>query len=246
MRLRTAVRTTHRWLALALAVQMAVWAASGVALSFLPDNLTRADASALPDFVPDLEARSYASPGGIIAQMGRATDIELKRSMGRVVYVARGPEGAAVFDARTSQRLSPLDEEAARLIAAQDFAGAEPIQRAVRTVDAQGLSAWRIEFGDRNRTSVHVSAHTGDILQRTNRYSKLHALFRGLHVMDVSGRGAADNALVKIMGLTALGFVLSGVGQIALRWRDGRYRLRRRSARKAPEHAAGDAADIPI
>lgn len=230
MRFRTSFRTAHRWLALALGLQIAAWVASGFALSLLPQSLIRGEASTLPDFTADLEARSYASPGGIIAQMGRATDVKLTARMGRIVYEARGPDGAALFDARTGARLSPLDEAAAQLIARQDFAGDEPIKGASRVMFEDRGPAWRIDFDDRHNTRLFVSTQTGEILARRNAYSRMYGFFHTLHVMDVSGRGNANNPLLQLMALTALGFVASGFCLIVLRVRDGRYRLRRPTA----------------
>lgn len=245
MRFRASIRTAHRWLALLLGLQIGVWAASGVALSFIPDALARGDASRLPDFTPDLEARSYASPGGVIAQMGRATEVRLTRSMGRVVYVAHGPEASALFDARSAERLSPLNEESARLIATQDFAGADEIRHARQMTMKGGATAWRIEFTDRNRTTLFVSAQTGEIISRQNRFSRLRGFFQGLHLMDYSGGADRYNPLLKLAGVTALAFALTGLGLIVLRWRDGRYRLPRSNVRPAAREdssATGQAA----
>jgi uncharacterized iron-regulated membrane protein len=240
MRLRASFRTAHRWLALLLGLQLAVWAASGVALSFIPDALARGDASRLPDFTPDLEARSYASPGGVIAQMGRATEVRLTRSMGRVVYVAHGPESSALFDARTAERLSPLTEQSARLIATQDFAGSDDIRHATQVTMKDGTPAWRIAFSDPNKTTLFVSAQTGEIAARQNRYSTLRGFFQGLHVMDYSGGGDRHNPLLQLAGVTSVAFALTGLGLIVLRWRDGRYRLPRTKPRlaAAPENPA--------
>lgn len=247
MRMRHSLRTAHRWLALILGVQMAIWAASGLALSFIPPALTRGETAALPDFQPDLEARSYASPGGIIAQMGRATDVTLMRRMGRFVYEAHGPDGSALFDARTAERLSPLNEEAARMIATQDFAGAESIVSAVRVDLRRGAPAWRVRFSDRNQTSVFVSVETGEILDRQNRYSSLYRFARTLHVFDVSGKGEGGNWLLRLMALSALGFSLTGIGLVLLRLRDGRFGfarlIRKKTIAPVPAPVGPPAAD---
>lgn len=239
------MRTAHRWLALALGLLFAIWAASGFALSLLPSALTRAETTSLPDFHPDLEARSYASPGGIIAQMGRATEVRLTRRMGRVVYEAHGPEGSALFDARTAERLSPLNEEAARLVASQDFAGSDQIFSATRVDFRRGEPAWRVHFADSDATRVFVSVETGAILARQNRYSAVYGFARSLHVLDLTGRGEGGNALLRLMGIAALGFSLTGVGLIVLRIKDGRYAFGRLLQRKKPSATAVAAQSPP-
>lgn len=227
MQFRSFVRTAHRWLALALGALFALWAASGFALAVIPKALTRGESAQILDVSPDLEARSYASPGGIIAQMGRVSEIKLKRGLGRVVYEAHGPDGAAVFDARTAERLSPINEDAARIIATQDFAGAEAIRRAQRAKAENGAAVWRVEFKDQRRTAIFVSIETGEVVGRRNSYSSLYGLFRSIHFLDFSGAGRSDNLLLKAMALLAFAFASTGLCLVALRLKDGRFGFRR-------------------
>lgn len=187
----TLARKIERGLAVFLVAAISVWAASGIVLSLIPHDLARGERDALTAFAPTLEARNYASPGGVIAQNDGVTELRLKPFLGRIVWEARRKDGAALFDARTAIRLSPLDEQSARMVAEHAFAGSETLTdlRRLEHGDATvgSVDVWRATFTDGLATRLYISAASGDVIGRRNRLS---AAYDGLQALYTpSGKG---------------------------------------------------------
>lgn len=222
-------------LAVALALFTGLWAASGVVLSLIPHDLARGERAALAAFAPALEARNYASPGGVIAQFDGVTELRLKRFLGRIVWEARGENGAALFDARTATRLSPLDEPTARMVAERAFAGSQAMTelRRLEHGDAQvgDRDVWRATFADGLATRVYVSAASGEVIERRNRLSWA---YDGLQVLYApSGKGGVTSIPPLLAAAAACAILLGANWATALI-------LRRRAVRPAskPETSA--------
>ncbi|MEL7487152.1 MAG: PepSY domain-containing protein [Pseudomonadota bacterium] len=218
----------HRWLALLLGVQVLLWMASGVVMTWFHIDLVRGEQNAAVQFDPELEARSYASPGRAIAQMDGVTEVTLRSFLGAPVYEVKAVSGRAIFDARTGARLSPLNEARAREIARGDYAGDAEIIALELLETAPGeyrgrYPVWRAEFDDRLSTRLYISPDTGKILARRNAVWRLHDFFWMLHIMDYGEREDFNNPLVRAASATGLAFAVSGLFLVVIRLRAGRY-----------------------
>lgn len=161
------MKTARRGLGALLALEMAWWGVTGALSAWSAAADADQQRLTLPTYARPLEARNYASPGGIIAQMGEVDTLRLAYFLDRPAYVAYGPHADGLFDARTAERLSPLSSATAETIAARAFAGSDRLKRSVRTtfhVRSREVPAWRVEFGDPVRTFVIVGAETGEVL----------------------------------------------------------------------------------
>ncbi|MDX2416141.1 MAG: 2Fe-2S iron-sulfur cluster-binding protein, partial [Xanthomonadales bacterium] len=69
---------------------------------------------------------------------------------------------------------------------------------------------WRVHFSDRANTAIYISASTGEILERRNRYWRVRDFFWMLHIMDYSGRKNFNNSLVISIALIAIWLGISG------------------------------------
>ena len=203
------LRSAQRVLVGALALSVALWAGAGILLSLVPRDLADGDRLKLADFDPALEARNYASPGGVIAQFEGVSELRLKRFLGGVVWEATGDKGAALFDARTARRLTPLDENAARAVAERDFSGAAALAEIRRLERGDAVigdtDVWRVTFKDGVTTRVYVSASTGEVLDRRNRLSPVYDVLHGLYAP--SGKGGLSGfppLLLLAVGATLL------------------------------------------
>lgn len=227
MRIQRFVSTAHNWLGLSLGLQVLLWMLSGAVMSLYDIDLVRGRTNALNAYPPELDTRSYASIGGVIAQTAGATEVTLKHFMGRQVYSVAGVSGAALFDARTAERLSPLNEDLARAVARQDFIGDGAIVRAELLTEPPrecGCEApvWRMTFSDRLATRLYVSQSTGEIEARRNSIWRLYDFFWMLHIMDYKERVNFNHAL--LIGASALALGLAATGFWLLFYR---VRLRR-------------------
>jgi uncharacterized iron-regulated membrane protein len=232
------VRSVHNWVGLLLGLQVLLWMASGAVMSLYDIDLVRGRTNAISEFAPELQARGYASPGGIIARAPWATELTLKFHMGRPVYLASGSGRAALFDADNASPISPLKEADARAVAQRDFIGTGDIARAELLKEAPRECGckppvWRVSFDDRLSTRLYVSPQSGEIEARRNSVWRLYDFFWMLHIMDYKEREDFNNPLVKTASITGLIFALTGVYLVILRLAKGQYRVAGRGAAAA-------------
>ncbi|PQA85624.1 PepSY domain-containing protein [Hyphococcus luteus] len=230
MKLKTWIQRIHLWAGLVFGVQVLLWMASGVVMSWFPIELVRGETSAYTAPLRPLAAETYASPGGVIAQVDGATSVELTRFLGRPVYVTRGPGEAAtaIFDASSGDRLTPLSEKDARRVARRDYVGEGEIDRAALVSfppqEYRGETpVWRIDFDDKRHTRLYISPDTGEVRARRNDIWRLYDFFWMLHIMDYEDRKDFNNPLIMTASAAGLVFALSGIVIVILRLMRGRY-----------------------
>ena len=229
-RVQRIMSAAHNWLALLLGVQVLLWMLSGAVMSLYDIELVRGRTNALTTYPVELDAVGYASIGGVIAQSPGATEVRLTHFMRRQVYVVAGRSGAALFDAQTAKKLSPLKEDAARAAAKQDFVGdgeivaARLLSEAPRECGCEP-PVWRVDFSDGLKTRIYVSPATGEIEARRNSIWRLYDFFWMLHIMDYESREDFNNPLVRILAVTGTLFAVTGIWLAAARLLRGQYRL---------------------
>lgn len=238
-------RSAHRWLGLVLAIQVLLWMASGAVMSWFDIAMVRGETNAVRSFAPELDLRSYANPGGVIARAPGATRIELRSFLERPVYEADGPNGLALFDAETGERISPISEDLARRVAQRDFIGEGAIV-ALELMHAPpheyrgSTPVWRASFDDRLKTRLYISPETGEIVARRNMIWRIYDFFWMLHIMDYKERTDFNNPLVKSAAITGFLFALTGIYLVILDLMRGRYLPRSGQRRFADRSAAAD------
>jgi len=245
MTIRALVQRIHLWSGLILGVQVFLWMASGLVMSWLPLEDVRGETTAFVAPLPPLDAQTYASPGGVIAQSDGATRLELTHFLGKAVYIAYGPDGAtAMYDASSGEKLTPLKEKPVRDVARRDFVGeGEIVKAALLAFPPKEYSketpVWRVDFNDKRHTRLYISQNTGEVLSRRNDTWRFYDFFWMLHIMDYEERDDTNNILLMIASLTGTIFALSGVIIVIYRLRRGRYRndvlLVARGGKKASE-----------
>lgn len=229
MPIKRITQLLHRWLGLLLGAQVLLWALSGVIMSWFPIELVHGETATLEDYPLSLDARSYASPGGIIAQMKDVKEITLKRRFKKTIYEVKSADELAIFNADTGQKLSPIDEKFVRDIAKKDFVGVADIGKVTLLFDAPQeyrgpLPVWRVDFHDENKTRLYISQSTGEVIARRNKIWRLYDFFWMLHIMDYDERKDFNNPLIKAASATGLLFTLSGLILIGTRLASGRYK----------------------
>ncbi|WP_411817895.1 PepSY domain-containing protein [Hyphococcus sp. DH-69] len=230
MTFKSLIQRVHLWAGLILGIQVLLWMLSGVVMSWFPIELVRGEVSAYSAPSIPLEAETFASPGGIIAQAEGATSLELKRFMGKTVYIARGESGIAngIYDASSGERITPLNEATVRKIAEQDYVGAGNVVRAAllsyppKEYRAE-RPVWRVDFDDRFHTRLYIAPNTGEVRARRNDIWRLYDFFWMLHIMDYGEREDFNNPLLMAASLTGLIFAVSGLIVVGYRLRRGRF-----------------------
>ncbi len=229
MTFQTIVQRIHLWAGLLLGVQILIWMASGVFMTWFHITLVRGETNAFIAPPPELEATAYASPGGVIARVNGATSLELRSFMNRPVYEVTGIDGVVMFDASTGEKISPISEETARAVATQDYIGDGEIVRVALMSNPpyeyrKELPVWRVDFNDNLHTRIYISHSTGEVASRRNDIWRVFDFFWMLHIMDYGERENINNPLVKTASATGLVFALSGIIMVIYRLGRGRYK----------------------
>lgn len=228
MTLKQTIQVAHRWFGLLLGFQVVLWMASGVIMSWFHIDLVRGEVNSTIPFTPELEARSYASPGGAIAQMEGVEELRLKRFLGKAVYEVKALNGVALFSADTGARISPISESDAREVATSDYSGDDEIIAVERLSNPpneyRGSSpVWRVSFDDRLQTRLYISQDTGEVTARRNKVWRLYDFFWMLHIMDYGERENFNNPLIRTASATGLVFAISGLYLLIIRFKSGRF-----------------------
>ncbi len=216
------IQKIHLWAGLLLGIQVAVWMLSGVVMSWFHLDLVRGERTMFSAPAPELEAKGYASPGGVIAQVDGATTVSLRHFLGRPVYEAEGVDEHALFDASTGARITPLEEKIAREVAEADYVGAGNIHRLALMIDApqeyRGKQpVWRADFDDRLHTRLYISPENGRVISRRNDIWRFYDFFWMLHIMDYVDRKDFNNPLIKAFSAAGLLFALTGLIMVVMK-----------------------------
>lgn len=223
--LRALVRV-HKWIALLVGLQIAIWIAGGLVMSALPIERVRGEhriaAAEPPSFDPaaviPLEAAAEA------AALASVSEASLAAWLGRPVWRLTDAEGAIrLVDAQSGETFA-IRESEARAAAQADYAGAAPLD-AVTRLAAQPAEVggegpiWRAEFADSDRTTIYIDAETGEVAARRSTTWRVYDFFWRLHVMDYDDGADFNHPLiVSAAGLAAL-VAASGLVLLFLRVR---------------------------
>lgn len=225
----------HRWLGLAIGIQLLLWSVGGLIFSTHSISWVRGNDGRKEIRAEALPLDSIAVTPGQAAKragLGNAETIILRSHIGDPVYEVRGEGGRALVHANSGELLSPLSKSAAEKVALRDRAGT-PAVSAISLLEEDPpteyregeLPAWRVVLRDGDNTHIYVSASTGKITARRNDAWRRFDFFWMLHTMDYGGRDDFNHPLLIIASLVAVLSVLSG-------WLLWGLRISRRRRRK--------------
>jgi len=235
----------HKWLALAMAVQILFWFASGLFFAAFPIERVRSE-HAVVDQAPAPVALDEAAAGlRLLSRAGVAPGdrIELRSLLGRpVALVAPRAGRPRLYDLATGRRLSPIPMTFAARIAEADHAGdarAARVQR-IAANDSEyraALPAWRVDFEDGANRSLYVAADSGAVTARRSTLWRVYDFLWGLHIMDWRGHEDFNTPLLIVATLLGLVVVVAGIVILPGRLGFTAWRRRRRAARLNPPAA---------
>lgn len=221
----------HRWISLVAALQLLVWAGTGLFFALVPIERIRGTDRAAGGPRPAIPWERVA-PLPVRALAG-AEEVLLRVVDGRPVLVARGGGRTWTLDAATGAEAT-FDAAAAERIARADQRGG-PRALAVLRVDEAPLEyrggavpAWRVDLDDGRSTRVYVDATTGAVTARRNGLWRAYDFLWGLHIMDYGGR--EDFNQPWLAGLAAIGVATALSGGAV--WIARAARAARRRARE--------------
>ncbi len=234
----------HRWLAIIVGVQVFLWLLSGAVMAWFTLADVRGESRTSLILPTQLYSQNFIAPGGVIARAPGAIKVTLENLHGKTVYLTEGsePESNAMFDALTGEKLTPLKEIDARLIAQRDYAGEAVIRHALLLTatppEYRGpLPVWQVAIDDDWATRLYISPTSGKVISRRNRLWRIFDFFWMLHIMDYDERDDIDNDLLRGFSAVSLLFVVSGILLIGLRLKNGVFLSDFRSIRASRRRA---------
>lgn len=218
----------HKWVTLIIGIQIVLWIAGGVVMSFFDINKVRGSHNVResePKLI--LSDAGLMSPSVALAQSGlSATRITTRFMLDTPVYEVATSEGKTLLlDARSGKMLSPVDEATALALAREDFAGDDELA-SIALLKEVGyeyrggpLPVWQVVFADAENTHIYVPADRGRVAARRNGTWRFYDFFWMLHIMDYDERKDFNNLLLIVASVIALIAALSGVGLYFYRFR---------------------------
>lgn len=210
-------RRAHKWIGLIVGVQALLWMLSGVYMTVVPlevihgDHLAHAHGQALPREAARIE------PAALMERYPTLRAFQLKQLLGREVLHVRDSTGSFLLDARTGERLPPLQREQAIELAQSLYQGdgkvsrVEWITQAPSEVKTRPVPMWAVHFADRGDTTLYLSPANGDLLARRHSLWRWFDFLWMFHIMDYENRTDVNNLLLRIAAVAGLGFALSGM-----------------------------------
>ena len=177
--------------------------------------------------------RVFSIAKGAVGGHAHVEQTSLRSDFGRVFYEVKlrgeGVSTALLLDAMSGERLSPISEELAPIVAAQYVRPPAAVtgvklERYTPRKKKRAYDAVRVRFDDAAGTEIVLDRQTGDILEDEGRWRQVHFAVMQLHQLNFFG---FEKTLLNIPGIPLL---LMGFSGLAL-W--GFQRTRARQAKSA-------------
>ena len=236
---------THIWLGWIVGVQLLLWMASGLVMSFLPIETVRGEHLRAEQPARVLPTDGLVAPDALLRNAPMTVDsLTLTHLVDQPVYLlAAGGKPLALLDARTGVGLT-IDETAAMRIASASYAGTGVAIEAQRIASGKAVREFRrdvpafaVRFDDADSTIFYVHAISGKIeAVRTDRW-RFYDLMWGLHIMDWRSREDFNHPLLIVAALLGTITVAGGLVLLLLRLsgRQPKEKAEQGAADKAPE-----------
>jgi len=208
----------HKWIALAVGVQILGWVLGGLIMTVLPIEQVRGQhrLSFEPPAALNLSGVLPAQEMARRADLGDLAAATLKSTPRGPIWVLTTVSGAeAWYDAGTGENVEEITAEEARAAAVAAYRGPGRPARVVEHYEAPieaGTSGalFQVEFDDPERTSFYVSAYTGELMSQRSNLWRFYNFFYQVHLMDFSGAQNYNHPAIVIVTALTLVVVLTG------------------------------------
>ena len=216
MRWPALARSTHKWIALIVAVQAVFWTLSGVYMTAVHIDIIHGDRLVRTPPAQPLRPEGLVEPAHLASLAPGLKSARLETQLGQPVYVVDAEGGKALFDARTGAKLSPLSEAQARARAKALFAEdgevvkAELLTKAPLEIQTRPVPIWRVEFEGAWRPTFYISPFTGELVSRRHDLWRTFDFVWMFHIMDYDDRQDVNNPLIRVFTWMAVATAASG------------------------------------
>lgn len=234
MRLPLLARTSHKWLALVVAIQAVFWTLSGVYMTAVHIDIIHGDRLVKAVAPQPISLGGVVEPARLAAAVPGFRSAKLDHQLGQPVYVVQTEEGPELFDARDGRKLSPLGEADARARAKALFAEggqivkAELLTKAPLEIQTRPVPIWRVEFEGAWHPTFYISPRTGELVSRRHDLWRTFDFVWMFHIMDYDDRQDVNNVLIRIF--TWMGVATAATGGWLLLYSFRRKRRVRKAA----------------
>lgn len=216
MKLSFWVRRTHKWIGLVIGVQALFWMISGLYMVVVPLEVIHGDHLAHVSGEP-LKLGGHRLEQDKLAELYPGiTSLRLKNMLGKEVFEIRVGKDAALVDASSGKKISPLDRDTIKALADDAYVGEgsirgiEWVTRAPSEVGKRQVPLWAVHYEEPGDTTLYFSPHTGDLVARRHNLWRWFDFLWMFHIMDYETRSDVNNTLLRIASATGLAFALSG------------------------------------
>ncbi len=245
--MKRGLRLVHRWLGLAVAVQIVAWMVSGFYFSLFPIEQIRGEHLTRP---AEAITTAQVAASGLAAPVALALDTEfgpgwrldsldLYADREGVAWRVTGHSGEKAFRRLLRPGAAAFEPmlgagEAGRR--ARDWlrepsppVASEWIEAGAGGHDLRGRDgpAWKVSFDGPEPASLYLDPWTGEVLARRTARWRLFDFLWMLHIMDYDTRENFNHRLLQVAALAGLVVALSGIAM----WFVSRRRRPERAAR---------------
>jgi Na+-transporting NADH:ubiquinone oxidoreductase subunit F len=212
------LRKLHKWLSLAIGLQVLVWVVTGSLMSLLDAPTANGVLSrqALPEGLALARYDTVIDPGQLPIESEEVRSIVLGNLLSQLTYSVTLLESSLLFDAHTGLPLY-VDQGLATRIAVASYRGegrllgTQLLEQGSDELRGMPGALWRIDFSDPLNTRVYVSSEDGQVLaHRTDRWEIFEFLLM-LHFMDYMRVDSFNNPQIIGVAFTTLWLAFSGL-----------------------------------
>ncbi|MGE0175114.1 MAG: hypothetical protein AB7T49_20130 [Oligoflexales bacterium] len=212
-KIKVQVRKFHRWLGIAVGVQLFFWTVSGVFFSWVHIKKVRGEDIAREKDESFLELpTSVVSASDVQNILGQPVrELRVKSFQGKAVYAAYIGERLpfALVDAETGGLLDEISANDAKVFALRDYAGDGEIVK-IEKVAKNNVPVYQVAFNDTRKTELLVHRVDGTIISRRNTIWYIYDFLWMLHILDFEEREDFNNKIIKGVSIFGLVTILSG------------------------------------
>ena len=211
------LRKLHKWLSLAIGIQVLLWVLSGCVISLLDAQTAggRLTRQAIPNGSSLAEFGPLVGLENLPLAQEKVRSVALDTFFYRPVYRVALANSTLLFDAQTGRELI-IDKPMAQRIALASYSGEGQLldtQKLPQGSDEmRGVSGalWRSDFSDSLATRVYISAQDGRVLAHRNARWALLDFLLMLHFMDYERDDSFNNPQIIIITFATLWLTVSG------------------------------------
>jgi uncharacterized iron-regulated membrane protein len=208
----------HKWIALVVAVQVLGWVLGGLVMISIPIGVVRGENHAAVSHAAPIDLKSTLSLPALLAKadMESIRAATLKNSpRGPIWELTTSYGGEAWFNAVTGENVEAISEAQAKQAAAAAYQGPGHPVKVVHYDDAPieaGATGevYRVEFDDPERSSLYMSAFSGEVLSRRSNIWRFYNFFYQIHIMNFSGAQNYNHPTIIVATALTLTVVVTG------------------------------------